>query len=71
MKGTNYNFLWTEKFYSVLLGKQFFKGNEFTQRLGTHQENDPFGGEKGFLRVILWLCLILCCSRALCMCSVC
>lgn len=46
----------------------FFKGNEFMQRLGTHKENDPFGGEKGFLRVILWLCLILCCNSALYMC---
>ena len=46
----------------------FFKGNEFMQCVGTHKENDPFGGEKGFLRVILWLCLILCCNSAPHMC---
>lgn len=46
MKGTDYNISWTENLYSVSLGKKiYFKENEFMQCLGTHNENDPFGGE--------------------------
>lgn len=63
-KGPNYNFFTTQIILFCSSRDTVSKGNEFTQCLHTHTENDPFGGEKGFLRAILWLCLISSCAAS-------